>query len=496
MVNSNILDLKELFPEHTIIPKEYLIRMTFDPSLAGASSITSLRGSANLCQSALNSITSSDQKASCQKVIAVRKNLAHHQAHLQELIRKKAPKEEIEAAKIIYNHLLEDLRHYSERFCANCPYAKKSASMTHRLNYSRYGSKKETLAHTKVFFALSMIANSSVREGEDLIAPSYISIRKLSEICCLHRNTVRNALKYWESQGIVCFGSFAKGKYQVALTKSFLEKRGLRASEGGAGFITLPFDAIRLIMLISNIDILRLFILVLLEVDNALLNRSFRKAGVNIGVNGLLIKYLKRHQHASMKGLISRFNNEVNLLLKGGSTIILHPKASDETYYSDERFSYIDISISPALCPRQKEMPKEFEILTRRLTPESVEQIEKARQVMFGDSPDLRELLLPKRDGSGSINYDKLGPNNTRKYLIPALETIQNRFGAYFIKDALIQTFLHLKDKITILVNEKKPGTDIFNSTVQEVSAYMQATAANLKNQLLLSRSLLPVHSS
>lgn len=484
------LDQTEYFPTLVTLPKEELIRQVYDPSLPGSSSAIVSHGSIDLCRASLGS-SSIAKQANCKAVIAAKEALAKQQAMVRDLILQKASAEEVRQADNMREKLEKEVAALSERFCANCSYSKDTKAAAHRINYGRYGSKPETLAHTRTLLALAMIAHSSLPEGEDFLEPSDICISKLANITRLDQNSVRKSLRYWQDQGVIHYGRFGQGRYRIALTKAFVTMNGLHASDGGAGFITLPIETIRLMMAIDNIDLLRLFILTLLDVDLALHNRSFKASGDHISVNGILLKYVKRHQHASLSELLDRFNRTVNSL--GETTVILHANASDQTSRAEDRYAQINIRIAKSLCPRQKSMPEAFGDLTRKLTAESMAEVDRARQEIFSGTPAPAQLMFPLPDGGSMAKEGSFTrPNSRFETLVPALESIQNNYGSIYIRHALVTAFRSMSDTVKKLFKTARPGSKELTKGVQELSAYMQAVARSLKNQVLSSRELYP----
>ena len=63
--DQSCLDRKEYFPELVKIDKESLIRQTFDSSVAGSSSVTSLRGELKLCERAQERIKDKEKLDHC-----------------------------------------------------------------------------------------------------------------------------------------------------------------------------------------------------------------------------------------------------------------------------------------------------------------------------------------------------------------------------------------------------------------------------------------------
>ena len=491
----NCLDKPEYFPAQVSISKADLIRQVFDGTMAGASSIEMLHGSTAMCESAIHKeIQSDEKKKECTCVIRARKLFADQCEKIRTLEKNKASKDEIALAKTIRDKLLQELSDLTAPCCTDCAYSRATKSAAHRLNFARYGSKRETLANTRVFIALNMIAQSSAPDDKDLLVPSDISIRKLANLCRLHQNTVRKALKHWSAEGVIIYGQFGRGQYKVALTRTYVEKRALTAKEGGAGYITLPFEAVRTFMLIDQIDVARLFLLVMLSVDTAIYNRAYTLYGKALSVDSQLLRYVARHQHASLGQLLDKFNHAIGGLVPDGAHIILHARNSDDTYLTDERYAHIDIHISQNLCPHQKEMPYGLEHLTRKLSPGAMKQVDRARKAFPEYKAAHFGALLPDHMGHAFVRIaDTQCAHSRNETLVPALEQVQNCFGIAYIENALVSTFQHMAGKCMRLFSEICPGSEEFRKVVSELSAYMLAVARTLKNQVHRSKAPFPV---
>ena len=489
------LDKPEYFPAQVTIPKADLIRQVYDGTLAGASSIEMLHGSTAMCVDAVRKeIRSEEKKKACSCVIRARKSFTEQCEKIRELEKGKASKEEIALAKAIRDKHLQELSDLTASCCTDCAYSRVTKSASHRLNFARYGSKRETLANSRVFIALNMLAQSSAPDGNDLLIPSDISIRKLANLCRLHQNTTRKALQYWAEEGVIIYARFGRGQYKVAFTKTYVAKRALPAKEGGAGYIALPFEAVQLYMMIDHVDVARLFLLVMLSVDAAIYNRSFALHGKAISIDSPLLRYVARHKHGSIGQLLDRFNHTVAGLSPSGGNIILHARNTEDTYLTDERYAHIDINISQTFCPRQKEMPYGLEHLTRKLLPGSLRQIDKARKAFPDYKASQMGALLPDHLGNPLVSLaNSLHPHTRSETLVPALEQIQNSFGTAYIKDALVSTFQHKSSCFMRLFTDVFPGTDEFQNTINTLSAYMLATARALKDQVHISRAPFPV---
>jgi len=516
-------DHTDLFPASAELPKEHLIRMCYDPELAGSSSVKTLISRTAACEKIAPTLEE-DRRPGCLSVCDARRLLLSAETELKKLRADRTSplpshSERLREKEEEVRLLRDDFEKKIAATCGSCPQAASllQKDREKRLNYARYGGSRETLVNMRVLLGLHVLATTHTGE-KYMSSPSEveghdISIRVLANLCRLSRNAVRLSLRYWESRKYIIQAYVGRGVYFVAFTREQAAVKYLPASKGGAGYITLPFHMIRIMMSLDSIDDLRLMMITCLNMDHNILNEvPLNLHGESVSTEGGFVRFVIRHRNASLKELFSSFNDHLRDLLASERFRALQAEVSlhavSDTDQCD-RYASVRISMSTLLCPKQKKFTAmiregnrtvERKDLARGIDEETARVIREALPPVIGKDGLRIYKLFPDLHGrpmTDSRDLLKYTPKTREDTLIPAFIILSEKVGRSYIANAIRKTLTALSSKVAALYDTAKAGSEEFRRIIGELSSYMIAVAKNDRELLFsdwhrLDRTLTP----